>query len=105
MEKLWRLVVSLYEKTREAKVKWEPAPRQGSYMVAFPDYGVGIRKVGEDIVIDLLASDGDVIDSASDTQLSRFSGGRSAYDLMNDLYGMARRSALGADKALDEILI
>ena len=26
------------------------------------------------------------------------------YDLMNDLYGMARRSALGADKALDEIL-
>jgi hypothetical protein len=104
------LISRLFKATKEQKVDWRPSVRDDSFQVSFPNYTVILYTVGADYVVDLTNDAGDIVDTFNDVQLDKtgifpdlpnFMGW---YQAMSDLYGLARRSALGADKALDDIL-
>jgi len=118
-EKQAALVNLLFEKTKERKLEWKPALRDEWFQVSFADYTVQIgikdseRSDGEvDAVIQVLDSNGDIADVFTDVDLSGEPGARvslsggspSWYAEMFEIYQMARRSARGADFALDKLL-
>lgn len=116
-EKQATLVKRLLIKTDEGKLEWEGAVRDGFYQVSFPDYTVQIGIVAgeggdDDIEIDILGADGEIADGFRDTDLMGFPGApmktreghASWYLTMFELANIARRSAHGADKALDSVL-
>jgi len=107
------LVARLYDKTRAGKLEWEVAAQHDTFQVSFPHYSVLIfpqpnRESGEpDIIIQLLNEQGEIADSFSDMDLRGVPGvpdGDSWFPVMQSMHAMARRCALGADKALDAVL-
>lgn len=106
-DKLSSLLVELAKRTREGFLKWEPTAVEGVYQVAFPRYTVQIcternEKGLADYVLSILNSDGVLIERAADPDLS--SRVQNASGLMNELHSNARRQALGADQAIENIL-
>jgi len=108
MEKQRSIVIGLLERSQAGKIPWEESVRPRAYQVSFTNYSVVIwyedRPDDElDIHIDIINSSGDIVESFSDMQLTeRFGPG--PYKQMKDLYELARRTALGSEAALDEIL-
>ena len=119
-EKVSQLIRKLLQQTREARVKWEKTASPGVFLAAFPDYTIRIRREvnvtrempemfplsvvsvgmrGKEVkeisfVMAILNADGDVIDEVNDKELEE----------VKSVYEHARRQALGADKAVDELL-
>jgi hypothetical protein len=49
-------------------------------------------------------NEGALVDEFSDVEVAQENSGFTAYQLMKDLYQRARRSSLGSDKAIKDIL-
>lgn len=112
VDKQVTLATRLYRKTMAGELDWKISPREDWYQVSFSQYSIRIGTVqtarAEDVVIELVNNIGDVADSFSDEDLQR-AGPRPTeddhwYAPMNAMYQRARRTALGADKAIDDIL-
>lgn len=112
--KLATLVSRLLEKTREDKLNWERTPRDGVFQVAFPEYVVKIfsrqsRMPDEenpenlpDYVIQVFDEKGQLEEFTDIDLRGVIEGG--AFKPMQELHSLARRKALGTDKAIDKIL-
>ena len=113
-QKLWKLIKRLHEKTKDASLTWEPLPSKNTFLAVFPSYAVSIAEVpGEedapDYAITLLNEAGKPLERVTDVQLRETVSEEgqpetSAFRIMEELYNMARRSALGVDQALDKLL-
>jgi hypothetical protein len=111
-EKMVALLKKLDEKTGRGEIDWEETSDPNCYRVVFTDYIVRIRKVTvEDswgnlvrdyFTIEIVDDQGRIIDEAENKELEQFL--ENPYEVFKELYVAARRKALGADKALDEIL-
>ncbi len=115
LEKQGRLVKALLKRTRAGEVDWKPTVNENGFQVSFKDNSVLIERVErprEEVVdyrISLINSEGAVVEQFTDVELnedlgSETSSGSSWFKSMNDLYELARRTALGSDKILNEIL-
>jgi hypothetical protein len=115
VEKHKKLLELLYSRTREGKVNWSDTVDRGSYLASFENYSVEISQQRNpdnpeeaDVVISIRNSSGDVIESFVDTdigtQIDEQQLRREFYQRASALYSMARRAALGTDKALDAII-
>ena len=105
-QKISRLVERLLEQTRDGRVRWEKTAERECFLSAFPDYTVLLRRrdkppnwlehnVGPArTVLEIAGADGEVIDNVGDDAVKQ----------LRPLYELARRQALNADKAVDEIL-
>lgn len=109
-DKLHTFVRTLKARTEEGKINWQPTVEEAVYQAAFPNYLVKIwmrqsvhDHQGEDICIAILNKDGTVIEEFDDITLGG-TGFDRPFPLMELLYRLARRRAMGLDKALDEIL-
>jgi hypothetical protein len=109
-DKLHTFVWTLKDRTDEGRVNWEPTIEEGVYQAAFPNYVVKISTRPNhqnpdevDIWIAIINIVGTVIEEFADITLAG-TGFREPYALMQDLYRLARRRAMGLDKALDDIL-
>jgi hypothetical protein len=109
-DKYVRLVNRLVQLTREGSLTWESTVGMDTYQSSFPTYGVRIwsdeRDGGElDYVLQIVNSEGTVIDEIRDTSFAPGDFGQSsAFREMGDLFRLAKRKALGADEAIDRIL-
>ncbi|MGA8551587.1 MAG: hypothetical protein WB678_15260 [Stellaceae bacterium] len=112
-EKYQELVKRLIDKTNRREIDWKESSFSGVYQVAFSNYSITIgeesspRQSAPDYVISIINSDGNTMDSFSDVTLDAGRDperGLNYFEILRDLYGKARRQALGVDKALDEIL-
>src|SRR5438132_13026494 len=85
-------------------IPWDQSAERGVYQVAFPGYGVQIRRVKDDFVLSVLNEEGTVIEVFDDTQVpvGEFTDG--PFSAMLELYERARRQALGVEEALDFII-
>lgn len=97
------LIKLLVERTNKNLQHWEQGPRQGTFYTQIGANSVSIKAVAEDYVITLYNQDGDQVDEISDPALKQ-GGFERAYGVMGELFDMARRNALGADKVLNDIL-
>jgi len=103
----------LYRNTENSDLKWKETLENDRFMASFTDYSVfimpEIRPNGtKDYVIEISNSSGDVVDSFNDVELGLLLDHLEERDLLfkefEELYELARRSARGADVALNSIL-
>lgn len=117
LEKQWRMVQLLLEKTERGELEWKSSPIDNVFQLSFQQYTLLLRQtVSEelpdtyDFRVTLLNEDGDVADVFTDGDLiSEFDGAinernMKPYPVMTRLYEKARRRALGADHIIDKIL-
>lgn len=105
------LVAQLYKATVGGKVAWENSIRDDTFEASFPRQSVMISRTSPDggdelYSIVLINKDGVVADEFSNIEL-RLTGGApnfSWYVTMKELWQLARRRALGAEDALDDLL-
>lgn len=115
--KYYRLINSIFKKTRDGSMSWEETDEDDVFQVSFPDYSLRISRVptrsqdpdGEDIILRIYNNEGKLIDEVDDAMIyqydpeRRFSG-LSSYQAMYEIYNIARRQALGVEQALDSLL-
>jgi hypothetical protein len=110
VDKLHVLVRKLTQYTQSGKLQWETTPTDGIYQASFPNYSVRLfhrpsadQEGALDYWLEVLDEQGAVVDEFSDTALQQ-TGFTGAYKFMENLFQSARRSAMGADRAIDSIL-
>lgn len=108
MEKQKRLIQLLTEKTEKGEINWSGGPTDNSYIYSMRESGIQIRMVHLDFFIDMINARGELADSFNDVELSNNRSEadwtESWFGALQSLYNLARRSAQGSDKVLNEIL-
>lgn len=104
------IVERLRERTLAGELPWQEGVRPESFQVSFPGSSVQISSTGDarfnEYRLSIVDATGRVTDSFDNIQLDRdglHPSGSWAL-IMRDLFAAARRSALRADEALDNIL-
>jgi hypothetical protein len=115
MDKQRKLVELLFKRTTDGMLEWSEALPKDTFQVSMSDKSIRIRATeslthedANDYEISLLNSEGKVVDTFTDNELAAEQSEPSAkgrtYRLFRELYDMARRTALGSEKILNEIL-
>lgn len=104
-EKHIALVSQLLRQTHDGKLEWEESALSGAFEVAFANYSIRMYQDNADYWLGILDKTGRLIESFSDVDVrdAEWEAGNS-YAAFQKLYTMARRVALGAEKALNELL-
>jgi hypothetical protein len=107
--RMLKLVQRLHAKTKAGEIQWERTSSRDTFQSAFPNYVVRVfvrtePEESPDYYVAIRDQAGTLIEQASDEAIDMAVPNAKAYDLMTDLYTMARRQALGVDKALDSLL-
>jgi hypothetical protein len=105
-EKVWELAQLLHSKTTAGEIKWEHTAEKNTFLTAFPRHSIRIgHDAGSDsYTISIFNEYGALVEQADDRSIMRLTGTRRPNTLMSELFTTARRSALGADSALDELI-
>ena len=113
---LAHLTNDLYRKTVDGKVEWQATALEGVYQTSLANHSIQIstqpsRTSGEedDIRIVIFNDEGTVVESFLDVDLKvewfkEIGVEKLPYVIMLDFYQLVRRSALGAVKAINDIL-
>jgi len=107
-EKVLRLLRRLHERTSSGQLQWTKTVVDGVYQASFPEYAVKVRP-GEggfdgprEFVMEIYDDDGVLIERVLDSDFGEHEG--VAYKLLSGIYTIARRQAMGLDRAIDKIL-
>ena len=109
-----KLVQGLVNLTRVGSIDWKPSLRANVFQVSFHENTVriglkeGRRQEEGGIMIQLVNGDGMVVESFTNVDLQAKHtciNPQPWFPIMMDLFDEARRSALGADKEIDERVI
>jgi hypothetical protein len=111
LEKQRRLAELLIQKTANGEIDWKETAEATVFQVSFATTTLQIstrwnQEAGEpDYLVSLLNEVGTVVDSFSDNDLQdKLTPPGTWFRRMEGLFHSARRSALGSDKILDDIL-
>jgi hypothetical protein len=103
-DRIVRLVQLLLEKTSAGEIRWEETPTSNTFQCSLSNYSVLISQTsfrdapGATQSLAVANEEGRIIEEVE-------SGALGSNDwLLRDLFALARRKALGVDKALDEML-
>ena len=110
--KIAKLIKQLHKQTVEGKIAWQKTLDDGVFQAGFPNYTLKLlRRRNEsdwtefDYLIRILDTEGEIIEEVADTELDTAELDRvDAFNMMKELYAVARRISMGVDKALDSIL-
>jgi len=108
-DKLQVLISKLRQKTSEAGIAWEQTSNDSEYQTVLGNHILRLREVyaetpEPDYILRIQNEEGAILESVSDVQIHKDNPNFGAFSVMTELYSMARRSAMGIDKALDSIL-
>ena len=114
-KKLAELAYKLHQMTIKGKVAWQETVTAGVYRASFSNYSLQISlepsenlQGPKDIRISVFGDDGNEIESFIDEDIkqwiSNFDPFSTGYHMMHETYEVARRSALGTEQAIDQIL-
>ncbi len=110
-EKQVQLIRSLMRKTNAGEVRWEATGDEEVYQAAFPSYGIRIErnydrwnKEVDGYTVYVLNQEGTAVDEMSDGNFIEANFDRSPFLELQELFQGAKRTALGAEQALDAIL-
>jgi hypothetical protein len=117
-----KLIALLLNKTRNRELVWKETARGNTFQVSFPKVSVQISEEDESIVqVSIINDKGEVVDSFTNYEFRELIealkdsepfaflpngefGVLESRDAVMDVFHLARRVALGADRALDEVL-
>ena len=109
------LTARLYRTSLEGQVNWEETVLKDVYQASLANYSVRISleesqsSMQSDVRISIVNSEGTIVESFSDVDLdpewlNEFQIEESPYRIMLNTYEVARRTALGAEKAIKDIV-
>jgi hypothetical protein len=106
-----KLIVRLTELTKEDKLAWEETGNRNIYLAKIEKTNVLVGKAGSDVTfggysLQILDEAGQIIDGTLALYAVR-DADRDAFkrwDLLRDLYELARRSALKSEKVVSDLL-
>jgi hypothetical protein len=106
MSKYSVLVQRLHQKTLKGGLSWEETALKNAYQTSFSNYTIRIRLQDHEdnpyIFVSIFNHDGRLIDEFHDESIR--DDLQNSYPVMREIYDTARRSALGVEQALDDIL-
>lgn len=111
--KIADLVKTLARKTSEDKVFWVQTERPNVFQTSFPSYSVRIfdklvmtnedeNQQRLDMIVQIINENGDVVEEVSDEDLKGIFPG--PFTVMRNMFDIARRQAMGVEKAIEEIM-
>lgn len=108
------LVIKLVNLTNSGEIDWKPSVNKNMFQVSFRDNTLRIAlkasrtSADSDIEIQLLNGSGELVESFTDVDLGSDAESQLSalawFQIMSELYKAAQRTALGAEKVLDEII-
>ena len=108
--KIFTVVRRLFQMTQENKLEWQETGRDGVFQIVIDEYIVRVaEELGEDAkavpkyVLRICNAKGIVLEQVSNLDISERM--MDAEEFMHDLYQRARRTAMGAETALDRIIL
>jgi hypothetical protein len=113
MDKQKKLANALIARTEQGLLEWKVGLNERSFQVTIGNNTVFVREKqirgqeSSDIVISVLNDEAVEVDSFSDVELNESEEGghgRQWYTKLKNLFEVARRTALGSDQILNEIL-
>lgn len=110
-EKHGKLIELLLKKTLDGTLDWKTSVLEGRYQISFRDNSVRLHtEEGEFdspiVYLELINDEGVVAETVNDEELDQGlpRGDHFWYRQLATLFELSRRSALGSDKILDQIL-
>ncbi|MCF3194139.1 hypothetical protein [Pseudomonas bubulae] len=105
--KIAKLIDVLVTQTENGSLQWAQTETSDMFQASFPRYSVRLytQQAGPievDYVLQILNELGEIVEEVSDPDLKEVM--ESPYKVMRRLHDAARRSAMGVESALDEIL-
>lgn len=105
--KIARLVNVLKSQTESGSLSWSQTEKPDMFQASFPNYSVRIfvkasNPIEQDYILQIINQLGEIVEEVSDPDLNGFM--ETPYKVMRDLHDSARRSAMGVENALDDIL-
>lgn len=108
------MVMKLVNLTNSGAIDWKPSVNKNMFQVSFRDNTLRIAlkasrtSADSDIEIQLLNGSGELVESFTDVDLGSDAESQLSalawFQIMSELYKAAQRTALGAEKVLDEII-
>jgi|JI7StandDraft_1071085.scaffolds.fasta_scaffold392318_2 hypothetical protein len=108
-----QLIERLHGRTAAEGLPWQETEVDGVYQITFPTFSVSLSKrpsqhhdADNDYWISIYNSSGKLIDEISDMEFPAdfVLNGKPPYLYMEELYEMARRTAMGVEGVLSQIL-
>lgn len=105
--KIARLIETLLSQTEAGTLQWAQTEKSEVFQASFPRYSIRIypensSNLQPDYFLQILNEVGEIVEVVSDPDLRDVMD--MAFTKMQNLYEGARRSAMGVESALDEIL-
>ncbi|RBC03299.1 hypothetical protein C3E97_004510 [Pseudomonas sp. MWU12-2115] len=105
--KIAKLVETLAVQTESGSLQWAQTEKSDMFQASFPRYSIRLypktaSTFEVDYVLQILNDLGDIVEEVSDPDLRSVL--ENPFNKMRDLYEGARRSAMGVESALDDIL-
>ncbi|BBP57789.1 hypothetical protein [Pseudomonas sp. St316] len=105
--KIAKLIDVLLKQTENGSLQWAQTETSDMFQASFPRYSVRLyiqadNPIEVDYVLQILNELGEIVEEVSDPDLNDVMA--SPYQVMRRLHDAARRSAMGVESALDEIL-
>jgi hypothetical protein len=109
LEKHGRLIELLLQRTSRGQIDWKPAVQEEAFQVSFKDNSVRISKDEEQderwYKLELINNQGSTVDVVTSFELDHEQQTNLHWHLkMRELHDLARRTAFGAEKVLNQIL-
>lgn len=100
------LVRHLRGKSLEGQLEWEESALGGAFEVALSNYTIRISPENEDYRVSILNREGKFIESFTDVDMrgTTWEGGRTTFQVFEEIYEVARRISFGVEEALNDIL-
>jgi hypothetical protein len=98
-DKIERLASLLYEKSKRGEIKWEATADENAFQTSLSNYSVIVvqdsdEAFGHDVVLKICNEQGRVMEELPQSESNE----------LGSLFELARRTAMGVEAALDEIL-
>lgn len=105
--KIAKLVDALLSQTESGALRWAQTEKSDMFQASFPRYSVRLytaqgNTIEVDYVLQILNELGDIVEEVADPDLKSVM--ETPFAVMRRLHDAARRSAMGVETALDEIL-
>jgi len=101
-DKLIRIAHLIYEKTKNGEIKWEATADESTFQASLSNYSILIKRAAGTLggtTLQICNEQGQVIEEF--TQFDFIAGG---FPQMAELFELARRMAMGVEKALDDLI-
>lgn len=105
LEKLYKMIEGLHEKTRQGKIAWERTADPSTFLASFPSHSIQISPGDGVPVMELFNQNGELVAHIQSQDFTKDAERFRAREYLLELYKRAQTTAMGADKVVDDILM